>query len=198
MSNKFVIDPPIFFDHSLNNVEFLVNHVNWNSKLSKGMLEALKRSYGLPSVIAPQPGGSASWFEDKIDKPFFRVELYDEPLYSKTLSKRVCFSTSINFEVLDKYLLDVLKLCDTLCYCPLRKVLKATGSDRRECLAILTIAVEIANGKLKGKDMPKHSDLLEVISKAHNDSTYTTQLQSKLLDNVKHALGNPIVVIPNK
>lgn len=107
--------------------------------------------FGQPTTIDRRPGGQAVWTRRDIppSKPYDRVVLIDEQIPHKTPKPHVDFLyVSLDYEVPEDLIPDVLRLSESVYYDRLKKQIWARCHFMGATVATLCLAVKIASREL--------------------------------------------------
>lgn len=129
--NKFfspVLD--LIKNSPMDQVVFDLKNLSWRYPEPRNYLEQLMKRFGLPNTLAPQAGGSATWFGDKLKlSPFTKVELVDESVMNTKPKRSSTFChVSIRYEI-EKESFNPPSIHKCLVYDHQTQLLRARGPD---------------------------------------------------------------------
>lgn len=167
--------------------------IKWRNKDAIEQYRLLTNKYGKPCVLNPnKTKGLAIWHKDKLkDTCFEIIEIYDEKISHCVPLPHIDFLyTSVNYEIPNDKVLDVISLSGSVSYDPLKKLLRARCATEDANIATLYLATSIGNGKVSFDRVKKeklYKKTIESLSSPENTEIY----YRKLCQNLEKQPGNP-------
>lgn len=165
----------------------------WKNKDAIEQYKLLRDKYGKPCVQnLDRDKGIAIWHKDKLKNTCFElIKIHDESI-SHCVPKphRDFLYTSINYEIPNNKVLDVISLSGSVNYDPLKKHLTARCATEDANIATLYLATSIGNGYVSFEKVKKdklYKQVIESLSSPENTEIY----YRKLCQNLKEQPGNP-------
>lgn len=151
-----------------------------------GRFPDVVEEFGNPSMLDKRPGGQAVWSKKDIPnhKPYDQIILIDEQIPHTKPAPHVDFLyASINFEVPENRIADVLELSESVYYDRLKKQLWARCHFMGANVATLYLAIKIATGEISIHDIATGDvDLYksQVMSTMVGSASYEEDSQSEM------------------
>ena len=167
--------------------------IKWKNKDAVIQYRLLTNKYGKPCVQnLDKNKGIAIWHKDKLKKTCFElIRINDESIAHCVPSPHRDFLyTSVNYEIPQKKVLDVISLSGSVSYDPLKKYLTARCATEDANIATLYLATSIGNGHVSFEKVKKeklYKKIIESLSSSENTEIY----YRKLCQNLKKQPGNP-------